>query len=97
MLAFMIRPVRKPSLAFTIAAYPTTDISGSQLFPIVWEVIEALELNKFPIFAVVADGASPNRQFFKLCCKKEKGNILIKRKIHMPTETSTSSVILLIS
>ena len=46
MLAFMVRPVHKPSLAFTIAAYPTTDISGSQLFPIAWEVIEALELNK---------------------------------------------------
>ena len=31
MLAFMKRPIHKPSLAFTIAAYPTTDISGSQL------------------------------------------------------------------
>ena len=80
MLAFMIRPVHKPSLAFIVAAFPTTNISGSQLFPVVWEVIEALELNRSPFFAVVVDGASPNRQFFKLCCKKGKGNIPYKTK-----------------
>ena len=58
----MIRPV---SLAFTVAAYPTRDISGSQFFPIAWKVIEEQELNGVPVFALVADGASPNWQFYK--------------------------------
>ena len=79
MLAFMIRPVQRPSLGFIVATFPTSD-SGSQLFPVIWEVIEALELSSFPIFAVVADGASPNRQFFKLCSKKGKGNVPYKTK-----------------
>ena len=80
MLAFMLRPVFKPSLSFTVAAYPTRDISGSQLFPIAWEVVEALELSGFPVFALVADGASPNRQFYKLCCKQVKNSVPYKTK-----------------
>ena len=79
-LAFMIRPVFRPSLAFTVAAYPTRDISGSQLFPIVWEVVEALELSGFPVYALVADGASSNRQFYKLCCKHVKNGVPYKTK-----------------
>lgn len=61
MLAFMVRPIFKPSIAFTIAAFPTRDLSRSQLFPLVWEVVESLEFSGFPVVAIVADGASPNR------------------------------------
>ena len=80
MLAFMIRPVHRPSFGFIVATFPTSDISGSQLFPVIWEVIEALELSSFSIIAVVVDGASPNCQFFKLCSKKGKGNVPYKTK-----------------
>ena len=72
----MIRPVFKPSLAFTVAAYPTTKLTGSKLFPVVWSVIESLELNDFLIVAATADGASPNRHFFHLCCFKDDGTEL---------------------
>ena len=61
MLAFMIMPVFKPSLSFPVAAFSTTDLKGGRLFPMVWEVIEALELDNFPIITVTADGVSPNR------------------------------------
>ena len=93
MLVFMIRPVFKPSLSFPVAAYPTVDLTGSQLFPVIWEVIEALELDNFPVVAVTADGASPNRNFFRICGKKKRGCIPFKPEIPMLTETCTFSVI----
>lgn len=60
----MIRPIFRPSLAFTVAAYPTTQLTGSKLYPVVWNVIEALELDDLSVVAVTADGASVNRNFF---------------------------------
>ena len=71
MLVFMARPVFKPSLSFAIAMYPTSCITGEKLFPVVWEVIETLEINFLPVIAVTSDGASPNRRFYKLC--KDRG------------------------
>ena len=41
-LAFMIRPILCPSLAFMVAAFQLT---GYKLFPMVWNVIESLELS----------------------------------------------------
>ena len=80
MLVFMIRPVFKPSLSFPVAAYPTVDLTGSQLFPVIWEVIKALELDDFPVVAVTADGASPNRNFFRICGKKKRGCVPFKTR-----------------
>ena len=68
MLAFMIRPIFRPSLAFMVAAFPTLQLTGYKLFPMVWNVIESLELSDLPVVAVTADGASHNRHFFRLCC-----------------------------
>ena len=68
----------KPSLAFAIAAYPSTDLTGSKVYPIMWKVIEALELSGFPIYAVTADRVLPNCQL--LCCKRGKGTIPYKTK-----------------
>lgn len=73
MLAFMIRPIFRPSLAFMIAAFPTVQLTGYKLFPMVWNVIESLEFSDLPVVAVTADGASHNRHFFRLCCFKEDG------------------------
>ena len=71
MLVFMARPVFKPSLSFAIAMYPSSCITGEKLFPVVWEVIETLEINFLPVISVTSDGASPNRRFYKLC--KDRG------------------------
>ena len=58
MLEFMIRPIFCPSLAFMIGAFPTAQLTGYKLFPIVWNVIECLELSDLSVVAVTADGAS---------------------------------------
>ena len=45
MLVLMVRPIFKPSFTFPVAQYPITALSGEKPYPIVWDVIEALELN----------------------------------------------------
>ena len=66
MLVFMVRPLFRPSWCFTVATYSSSNITGDRLYPIVWKVIETLELNFLPIVSVTSDGASPNRRFYKL-------------------------------
>ena len=68
MLAFMIRPIFRPSLAF-----PTIQLTGCKLYPIVWNVVESLELSDLAVDAVTADGASHSLYFFRLCYFKEDG------------------------
>ena len=41
--------------------------TGEKIFPVAWEVIEALELFDIPVVSVTSDGAKPNRKFYKLC------------------------------
>lgn len=64
MLAVMARFILKPSVTFPIAQYPTSSLCGEKLYPIVWDVIEALELNKYKVKYVTCDGLSANRKFF---------------------------------
>ena len=44
-----------------------SDLTGQKLYPVVWEVIEALELDGLPVVSVISDGAGQNRRFYKLC------------------------------
>ena len=67
MLSFMVRPVYKPSKAYVIASYASLDLCGHTLYAIIWEVIEALELNGIQVISITCDGISSNRKFFKLC------------------------------
>ena len=68
MLVFMIRRIFKPSLSFPIASYPASNLSGEKLYPVVMEVVEALELSNIAVIyiAVTSDRASPNHTFYKL-------------------------------
>ena len=66
MLVIMARQLRKPSFTFPIAQYPTASVSGSQLYPMVWDVIDALEMNGLKVSSVTCDGLSANRAFFKI-------------------------------
>ena len=63
-----------------MAAYPTIDLNGSQLYAVTWEVIKALELDDFPVIAITADGASPNRNFYRMCGEKKQGGVPFKTK-----------------
>lgn len=67
MLTFVMRSVFKPSLSFMVAMYPSAYVTGEKLFPVIWEVIETLELNLLPVISITSDGASHNRRFYKLC------------------------------
>ena len=44
MLVFMVRPLLKPSYTFPVAQYPSTALTGEKLYPLVWNVVETLEL-----------------------------------------------------
>ena len=79
MLVFMIRPIFKPSLSFLVALYPSSNRSGEELYPVVMEVVEALELWALPVLAITSDGASPNRKFYKLCKLYEEFFLVMAR------------------
>ena len=54
------------SLEFPYAHFPTSNLTGEQLCPILWEAIERLEHLDFEVLVVVGDGASVNRKMFRL-------------------------------
>ena len=66
-LVFMLRHISKPSTYFPVAMYPSACLSGEKLYPVVFEVVEALELHGFPIISITSDGNSPNRKFYRMC------------------------------
>lgn len=66
MLVMMVRPIFKPSYTFPIAQYPTSSLSGEKLYPMMWDVVEVLELNDIQVHAISCDGLSANRKFFRI-------------------------------
>ena len=56
------------SLKFPYTHFPTADVTGNQIVPVVWEAIECLERRKFKVVAITSDGASCNRRFIHLHC-----------------------------
>lgn len=44
--------------------------TGDQIFPIAWDVIEALEMYNIPVVSLSSDGAKPNRRFYNMCQMK---------------------------
>ena len=78
MLVFMIRGLFT-SLEVPFAQFPTNGVTGDELFPIVWEAIRNIEECGLKVMVVTADGASPNRKFFKMHqASKSPGEIVYK-------------------
>ena len=50
-------------LSFPYAHFGTEGITADLLYPIVWEAVRRLEVK---VISVTADGASPNRKFFRM-------------------------------
>jgi hypothetical protein len=46
---------------FPYAHFPTTSVTGDQLFSVVWEAVERLERIGLKVMGITADGASSNR------------------------------------
>ena len=66
MLVLMARRILKPSSTFPVAQHPTSSLKGEKLYPIVWDVIEAMQMNKFQVVYITCDGYSANRKFFRI-------------------------------
>ena len=65
-LVFLIRSIVNP-LSFSLANFATSGITAFQLFPIFWRAVAILEITcNLKVIAAVADGASPNRMFFRM-------------------------------
>ena len=63
---------------FTLAHFPTCGVTGDTLFLIVWEAVRVVESTGLKAIAITADGASPNRKFFRM--HKSEGKIVYKTK-----------------
>ena len=64
-LMFMVRGLFS-GLRFPYAQFPCSSLSGDQLYPLVWECVEHLEMIGFKVLAITADGASCNRKFMSM-------------------------------
>ena len=64
-LVFLVKSIVNP-LSFSIATFATTGIKSFQLMPIFWKAVCYLEHINLKVVAATADGASPNRRFFKM-------------------------------
>ena len=68
MLVFFVRGLFT-SLQFPYAQFACKSLSGDLLFKPFWEAVFRLEKMGFKVIAAIADGASPNHNFFKLHSK----------------------------
>ena len=55
------------SLSYSLATFATAGITSGQLYPLFWRVVAYLEMTcALKVVASTADGASPNRKFFRI-------------------------------
>ena len=59
-LTFMVRGAFI-DLEFPYAQFSCKNLTGDELYPIVWEAIQRLELCGFKVLATICDGAANNR------------------------------------
>lgn len=64
-LAIMVRGITF-KLEFPYAYFSTRGTTADLLCPIVWEAVRLLEADGIKVMCITADGASPNRKFFKI-------------------------------
>ena len=64
-LVFLIKSIVNP-LSFSLATFATTGTNSSQIFPIFWKAVDILEGINLKVITATADGALPNRKFFKI-------------------------------
>ena len=76
---------------FPYAHFGTRGVTADVLFPIVWEGIHRLEARELKVLCVTADGASPNRKFFRMhYVKKDSSTYLYETYILQKIVCSTS-------
>ncbi|CAG2208384.1 THAP9 [Mytilus edulis] len=72
-LVIMVRGIAS-NLKFPLAHFATAGITADQLFTILWEAVEILELDTgLKVLFITSDGASPNRRFIRLHANNQNG------------------------
>ena len=64
-LTIMIRGILF-KLEYPYAHFGTVGVTADLLYPIVWEAVRILESDDVKVLCITADGASPNRKFFRM-------------------------------
>ena len=64
-LVFHVKSIVNP-LSYSLATFATTGVTSTQLMSIFWKAVRYLESVNLKVIAATADGASPNRKFFKM-------------------------------
>ena len=65
MMVFMVRGVFC-DISFPFAQFPMSSAQAHDVFPLLWQVIDRLELNDIHVLGVTADGVSVNRKVFQM-------------------------------
>ena len=87
MLVVMVRVITRPSFSFPIAQFPTANLTGNELYPIIWGTIEALELNNLQVVSITSDGASSNCKLYRMSATK---GLPVPYKVENPFRRSQS-------
>ena len=82
MLVVMVCVITRPSFSFPIAQFPAANLTGNELYPIIWGTIEALELNNLQVVSITSDGASSNRKLYRMSATK---GLPIPNKVENPS------------
>ena len=78
-LVLMVRGVSS-NLKFPLAHFATNGVTSDQLFPILWEAIEILEVDlNLKVLHITSDGASPNRRFVRLQRRRPRRSCIPSR------------------
>ena len=84
-LVFLIKSIVNP-LSYSLATFATTGIKSFQTMPIFWKAVLYLEKYGLKVVSCTADGAPPNREFFRmheaLECKAGKYVVYRAKNIH---------------
>ena len=65
-LTIMIRGLFH-NLHSPVGFFPCDTMKSDQLYNIIWEGVERISFGGFQVCALVSDGATTNRKFYKLC------------------------------
>ena len=79
LLVLMVRGIFF-KLNFPYAHFATEGVTADLLFPIVWEAVLQIESVGLKVIFITADGASPNRKFFRMHEEVEKSTFTYKTR-----------------
>lgn len=88
MLVFMVRGLFS-TLEFPYVQFPVDSSTCDVIQVLVWQCIERLEIIGLKVLAIVCDGATPNRKFFRM--HDSSGILLTKQRTYMMHQGHFSS------